>query len=461
MKRVLLGLLTLLALAMPASPAGAVITPEWGAAFGGPDADAGYDVQPTSDGGIIAAGFGGQGNLLANLVVKTDSLGQLQWQRTFSLNNYGGRAYGVVETNDGGYVVFGSAYLPSAVDNRPWLIKLDSDGNTVWSSENGLTQQITVDSAIVRGFERDDGSLVIVGGTNSFTSVQRPWVATASASGELQSFAVYPSLATGYGEGTYIEDIAPTPDGGFVLVGGSSPPLPGRAFLWKFGADLEPAWVQIYDDIFVRVAFGVEVASDGGYLLTGCEVANCTDAVLVKTDNQGAVQWQQRYNLPLYNQGRDVIERPGGGYLLLQTSVDAAGSTSYSTDLLELDAAGELIQVTPVQGGVRSTNLTRLRAVDGGFVATGSRDDSAGYPNVDLYLFKGAWDASGGGPLACPDFDGSQWVDVGDLAQIAAHWQSHSASPEWNPLFDRNDDGAVDTADILLVSAQWGVYCGS
>ena len=76
MKRVLLGLLTLLALAMPASPAGAVITPEWDAAFGGPDADAGYDVQPTSDGGTIAAGFGGQGNLLANLVVKTDSLGQ-------------------------------------------------------------------------------------------------------------------------------------------------------------------------------------------------------------------------------------------------------------------------------------------------------------------------------------------------------------------------------------------------
>lgn len=461
MKRVLLGLLTLLALAMPASPAGAVITPEWDAAFGGPDADAGYDVQPTSDGGTIAAGFGGQGNLLANLVVKTDSLGQLQWQRTFSLNNYGGRAYGVVETNDGGYVVFGSAYLPSAVDNRPWLIKLDSDGNTVWSSENGLTQQITVDSAIVRGFERDDGSLVIVGGTNSFTSVQRPWVATASASGELQSFVVYPSLATGYGEGTYIEDIAHTPDGGFVLVGGSSPPLPGRAFLWKFGADLEPAWVQIYDDIFVRVAFGVEVASDGGYLLTGCEVANCTDAVLVKTDNQGVVQWQQRYTLPLYNQGRDVIERPGGGYLLLQTSVDAAGSTSYSTDLLELDAAGELIQVTPVQGGVRSTNLTRLRVVDGGFVATGSRDDSAGYPNVDLYLFKGAWAASGGGPLACPDFDGSQWVDVGDLAQIAAHWQSHSASPEWNPLFDRNSDGVVDTADILLVTMHWGAYCGS
>jgi hypothetical protein len=61
--------------------------------------------------------------------------------------------------------------------------------------------------------------------------------------------------------------------------------------------------------------------------------------------------------------------------------------------------------------------------------------------------------------LACPDFDGSQWVDVGDLAQIAAHWQNHSASPEWNPIFDRNRDGVVNTVDILLVATQWGAYC--
>lgn len=460
MRRTVLAFVALIALLTWAPSASADVATEWDAAFGGPEADVAYDVQPTSDGGFIASGFGSQGFSQQILVVKVDAQGQLQWQRTFSLNNYGERAYSVLETNDGGYVLFGSAYLPSAVDNRPWLLKLDADGNTLWSSENGLTQQVTVDSAIIRGFERADGSLVFVGGTNSFTSVQRPWVATASMTGTLQSFAVYPSLATGYGEGTYIEDIAPTPDGGFVLVGGSSPPLPGRAFLWKFDANLQPAWARIYDDTFVRVAFGVEIASDGGYLLTGCEVANCTDAVLVKTDDQGEVQWQRRYNLPLYNEGRDVIEQPGGGYLLLQTSVDAAGSTSYTTDLLEIDAAGELIQVTPVQGGMRSTHLTRLRAVDGGFIAAGSRDDTTGYPNVDLYLLKGAWDATGGGSLACPDFDGSQWVDVGDLAQIAGHWQNHSASPEWRPIFDRNGDGVVNVVDISWVAMRWGEQCG-
>lgn len=458
MKRVLMSLMALVLVLMLATPASADIAVEWDAAFGGPDADLAYDVQPTSDGGYIAAGFGGQGNLLVNYVVKTDSLGQLQWQRTLSLNNYGGRAYSVVETRDGGYVVFGSAYLTAAVDNRPWLVKLDADGNVLWSSEDGLTQQVTVDSAVIRGFERADGSLVIVGGSNTFTNVQRPWVATASVTGTLQSFVVYPSLATGYGEGTYIEDIAPTPDGGFVLAGVSSPPLPGRAFLWKFDANAEPEWVRIYGDIFVRAFFGVEVASDGGYLLSGCELANCTDSVLVKTDGQGAVQWNQRYALPLYNQGRDVIERPGG-YLLLQTSVSAFGSTSYATDLLELDDSGSLLQTIPLTGGVRSTNLTRLRAVDGGFIAAGSKNDSSNPNSIDLYLVRSAFGEPGASPLTCPDFDGDQWVNAGDLAMVAAHWQNHSASPGWNPVFDRNSDGVVDTADILLVALHWGADC--
>jgi len=104
--------------------------------------------------------------------------------------------------------VFGSAYQPAVYEYRPWLVKLDAAGNTMWSSENGLTQQVAVDSAIIRGFERADGSLVLVGGSNTFTNVQRPWVATASPMGTLQTFVVYSSLAIGYAEGTYIEDIA-------------------------------------------------------------------------------------------------------------------------------------------------------------------------------------------------------------------------------------------------------------
>jgi hypothetical protein len=98
--------------------------------------------------------------------------------------------------------------------------------------------------------------------------------------------------------------------------------------------------------------------------------------------------------------------------------------------------------------------------VDGGFVAAGGRDDTTGYPNVDLYLLKGAWDTAGGGFPACPDFDGSQWVDVGDLTMAIGHWQRSAASPGWDPDFDLNADGVVDMVDLMAVARHWGAYCG-
>lgn len=456
MNRIAVILIVVIISLVGSSSAWADVIPQWEVTVGGAESDTAYDVQPTADGGAIAAGFTSQGYMPAILVVKTDALGQVAWQRTLSLTNYGEQAHSVQQTNDGGFIVFGSAYQPALFDYRPWLIKLDAAGNTLWSTENGLTQQVTVDSAIIRGFERADGSFVLAGGSNTFTNVQQPWVATASVTGTLQSFVVYPSLATGYAEGTYVEDIASTPDGGFVLVGVSSPPLPGNAFLWKFGADAQPEWVQIYGGTLFRAAFGVEATRDGGYVLAGCEVPNCSDSVVVKTDSWGLVQWTQALPLSLYNQGRDIVEKPDGGYLLAQTSVDAAGSTTSTADLIELSGTGEIEQVTPLFGGSASTSLVRVRAVNDGFLVAGNASDGDAAGN-QLYLFKGQFDSAYG--TACPDFDGNQIVDAGDVAMVAAHWRSHSGAPGWNAIYDRNGDGAVDMADIMRVAASWGRSC--
>lgn len=456
MKRLVAILTIVIALGFSAPLANADIVTEWDASFGGPESDAAYDVQATGDGGTIAVGFGSQSYMPAVLVVKTDVLGSSQWQRTLSLTNYGEQAYSVEQTNDGGYLVFGSAYQPAVYEYRPWLVKLDAAGNTMWSSENGLTQQVAVDSAIIRGFERADGSLVLVGGSNTFTNVQRPWVATVSPMGTLQTFVVYPSLATGYAEGTYIEDVAATEDGGFVLAGTSSPPLIGNAFLWKFDAAAQPEWVQLYGDIGFRAAFGVEPASDGGYVLSGCEIPNCTDSMVVKTDGQGVAQWNRTIVAPLDNQGRDVIEHPGGGYLLAQTSVDAAGSTSYFADLIELTSNGDVIRVNPLLGGSESTSLTRLRAVDSGFLAAGNTNNGDGDGN-QLYLLKGLFDAAGG--MACPDFNSNGVVDADDVTLVASHWLNHSGAAGWNVVYDLDGDGGIDMVDIMRVAASWGNSC--
>lgn len=461
MKGLLLGLMAAAMLLAPASLASAQIVIEWEAQFGDLNADIAYAVQPAGDGGFIAAGFGTQGNFEHILVVKTDSQGQAQWQRTLNFNNYSERAYDVWPTDDGGYIVVGRLYLPGAADYRPWLIKLDANGNTVWSSEAGLSLQANVDSVVVRGLQRADGSLLLAGSSRTADNNRAPWVATASPTGTLQSLVVYPALPGTTNQGAAIEGLAATPDGGFVLLGSTIYPWTPAPILWKFDAAGQSEWARNYGSPTspaLRAASAV-LPVDDGYLLAGCEAPNCTDTVLLKTDAQGNPLWSQRYQQPLNNQGRDLIERPGGGYLLAQTTVAAAGSTASSAELLELDADGELIGVTSLPGGAQATFVARLTALADGFIAAGYVNDNNGIGNLDFYLARGTLDDPAGAPLACPDFDGNQWVDAGDLAMIAAHWQSHSASPEWNPIFDRNGDGVVDTADILLVALHWGAHC--
>lgn len=399
------GVMTRFAAAAPSA-----IQIDWTANFGGSDADLAYDVIPTHEGGYLAVGVRSQGNFQELYAVKTDSEGQLSWEQSFNIGNYSETAYTAQEVYDGdnpaGYVVIGSVNLPGTVDYRPWLIRLDANGYVLWSTENSLSQQVTVDSAIVRGLAKPNGTFVIVGGSNTFTNIQDPWVAIADANGNLLNFTQFPPLSSVYGQGTYINDIVATPDGGFALTGTSSPPNLGEAFLWKFNATAQPEWVQLYAGAGFRVAQGVKVTTDGGFVLAGCDLPNCGRAMVVKTTALGDVQWTQTYEpADTYGQGQDIIQRLDGTYVLSQISFSAVGATTFSSQLVELDMNGVPLTVTDVTLGNTSAVLKRLRLTyDGnGFIATGYRGTNADPNHLDVYLVKGTFVAPNQPPVSVPD----------------------------------------------------------
>src|SRR3989338_6555952 len=127
--------------------------PQWNKTFGGSNHDQAYSVQQTTDDGYILAGQTdsfGSGNADVWLI-KTDSLGNHEWNRTFS--NPGGINFGssVKETSDGGYIIAGPANT---------IIKTDSNGNQEWSrtfyNDNFVITlksiQLTNDGFIAGGF---------------------------------------------------------------------------------------------------------------------------------------------------------------------------------------------------------------------------------------------------------------------------------------------------------------------
>jgi len=114
----------------------------------------GYIVEETADGFIIG-GISGSELLLA----KTDSLGEVQFLKTFPRSNEFPdlKTFPVLLTDDGGYIITSGSENGDLTDLN--LLKLDPDGNTVWDKSYPDTLS-TMGSDIV---ETDGGDFISVG----------------------------------------------------------------------------------------------------------------------------------------------------------------------------------------------------------------------------------------------------------------------------------------------------------
>ena len=136
-------------------------TEQWNRTFGGPYYDYGYSVRQTTDGGYIIAGSTDERKTV--WLIKTDSNGNETWNRTFG-GTHADEGYSVNQTKDGGYIIAGYTESYGAGSADFWLIRTDSNGieqcNMTFGGANvdeGYSVQQTA-----------DGGYVMTGYTNSF-----------------------------------------------------------------------------------------------------------------------------------------------------------------------------------------------------------------------------------------------------------------------------------------------------
>ncbi|CAN5649626.1 lipoprotein [soil metagenome] len=227
---------------------------EWEKFFGHPgELEEGSSVVQTADGGYF---IGGERYNYSTedgdwLMIKTDSLGNQQWEKLFG-GPYGESCYSVLEAQDGS-LVGGGFYTDYCLGPhngspfcRPNIIKLDTAGNLIWNKKYGPSKYIT---GLVSICETPDGGIA---GTGSYYEDSVPiaqfkgMVIKADSQGDSVWFRNYTHL--NYHSDNSLYDIRTTSDGGFIISGNLQPMMPDTGFI--------DTWILKLDS-------------------TGCEVSNC------------------------------------------------------------------------------------------------------------------------------------------------------------------------------------------
>ena len=355
----------------------------WTQTYGGNYDDRSYYVQQTEDGGFITTGYThsyGAGGCDIWLI-KTDAEGNLEWEQTFGgCNNDGG--YCVQQTSDGGYIVVGYTYSFGAGSYDAWLIKTDAIGNVEWDQTYGGGEGD--DGHYVQ--QTIDGGYIIAGGTYSYGVIWDVWLIKTDANGNEEWNQVFGG--GGYQAANCVQQ---TEDGGYIVSSYTTPycPHPWDAWLIKTDQNGILEWDQTYGGEGGEYGAGVQQTEDGGYIFAGFTDsygAGLQDFWLVKTDQNGTEEWNQTYGGSGADEASSVQLTNDGGYVLVGFT-ESYGAGSKDFWLVKTDATGNL-EWEETYGGL-GDDLGRCvqQTGDEGYILAGWTD-SFGAGGFDVWLIR-------------------------------------------------------------------------
>jgi hypothetical protein len=107
----------------------------WSRTYGGTGMERCQSVRQTADGGFILAGWKFPLESLDEdfWLLKTDADGDSLWSRAYGGQNSRDICYGVMETDDGGYLLVGRTSPREAWSLDGLVIRTDADGDSLWS----------------------------------------------------------------------------------------------------------------------------------------------------------------------------------------------------------------------------------------------------------------------------------------------------------------------------------------
>ena len=359
---------------------------EWDRAFGGSGLDRGYSVQQTSDGGYIIVGetySSGTGES-AVWLIKTNSKGIKEWDRTFGGLIWNGVGYTVQQTSDSGYIIVGetSSCLSDIATSDVWLIKTDSEGIKEWDRKFGRL----FDDCGYSVQQTSDGGYIIVGETWGITTSD-VWLIKMDSKGSEEWDRTFSK--SGVNKGYSVQQ---TSDGGYIITGMEGPFFGiYDVLLIKTDSEGNEEWNRTFGGWCDTCGRSVQQTSDGGYIIAGWVYPylfgiGSKDVLLIKTDSKGNEEWNRTFGGSDHDCGYSVQQTSDGGYIITGYT-NSSGAGESDVLLIKTDSHGNKEWAMTIGGSSLDKGYSVEQTSDGGHIIVGETY-SSGTGDGDVWLIK-------------------------------------------------------------------------
>jgi PKD repeat protein len=309
----------------------------WTKAIGGTTTTGGVQrIEQTADAGyIVATGTMGFGAGFQDvLLLKTDSVGNLQWAKTFGGSNMD-YANSIQILADGGYVISGVNTNQPGIPTNFYLLRTDFAGNALWQKSYGGPDHDI--GRCVRA--TSDGGYILCGTTNSLGAGSSDvLIVKTDATGDTLWSRTFGGPA-----GEAASYILPT-DSGYLFAGFTSSYGAGMEDVLLIALDTlgNPKWAKTFGGDSTDYATWIRPTNDGGFIISGYTNSfgmGGLDIYVIKVNGSGDTLWTRTYGGTDRELGSSVEPTPDGGYFIAgyTFSFGAGGQDVY---LLKTDSSG-------------------------------------------------------------------------------------------------------------------------